>query len=377
MPPACKHPQGVLQRLGRGSAWGGGHPGEAETFLTTGSGFLVVLHGVSSQGHEGEFWMRLIHEVLQAWRHHLINGAHFWQNAKRLAAHAIASHLGVLRRLQDGPARWAEDTAGASPQQPSRLSIAGAPARLGCLQEPNRHVDGHHGRGRLQAEDRLKGGTESHVQRLGGRRVRRFYEHDDPAGTTPINASNPWRPASERYLRHFEQAGRALAAANAHGDDDVFGTTTLAFEQRVANQAGAAHAVRMPNRDGAAIDIEDFHGDAQAVAAVDSLHGKSLVELPQVDVVHLQPFTLQQAWHGKDRANAHLIRLAARHRQTAVDAQRLQAFFSASLASITTTAAAPSDNWLALPAVMKPPSCTGLRMPALPGWYQDGCIRRG
>ena len=72
---ACKRLQGVLQRLGRGLAWGGGHPGEGvETFLTTGSGFLVVLHGVSSQGHEGEFWMRFIHEVLQAWRHHLING---------------------------------------------------------------------------------------------------------------------------------------------------------------------------------------------------------------------------------------------------------------------------------------------------------------
>ena len=36
--------------------------------------------------------------------------------------------------------------------------------------------------------------------------------------------------------------------------------------------------------------------------------------------------------------------------------------FSASLASITSTAEAPSDNWLALPAVTVPPSRTGLRL---------------
>ena len=42
----------------------------------------------------------------------------------------------------------------------------------------------------------------------------------------------------------------------------------------------AGHAEGVANRDGAAVDIQRFHGDAKPVAAVDHLHGERLIELP-------------------------------------------------------------------------------------------------
>ena len=65
--------------------------------------------------------------------------------------------------------------------------------------------------------------------------------------------------------------------------------------------------------------------------------------------------------HGEDRADAHLVGLAAGHREAAEDAERLQARASPPrLSLITTHAAAPSENWLALPAAIAPPGSAGL-----------------
>ncbi len=38
----------------------------------------------------------------------------------------------------------------------------------------------------------------------------------------------------ERHLQHLEQARRAHAAADAHGDDDMLRAAALAFDQRMA-----------------------------------------------------------------------------------------------------------------------------------------------
>ena len=61
--------------------------------------------------------------------------------------------------------------------------------------------------------------------------------------------------------------------------------------------------------------------DAELVAAVEHLDGERLVELPQADVVHLQARALQQARHREDRADAHLVGLAAGDREAAEDAR--------------------------------------------------------
>ena len=81
----------------------------------------------------------------------------------------------------------------------------------------------------------------------------------------------------------------------------------------------------MADGDSATVDVEFVVVYPQFVAAVDHLHGEGLVKLPQADVVQRQAVLLKQLGHRENRANAHLIRLAARDRDTAVNAQRLQA----------------------------------------------------
>src|SRR5690554_592818 len=102
-------------------------------------------------------------------------------------------------------------------------------------------------------------------------------------------------------LYHFEQAGCALTAANAHGDHHIFGTPALAFNQGMAGKAGTAHTIGVTHRNRAAIHVQFFHRNTQTVAAVDHLGCKGFVQLPQVNVVHGQAVTGKQAWNSKHR----------------------------------------------------------------------------
>src|SRR5438874_8172986 len=97
----------------------------------------------------------------------------------------------------------------------------------------------------------------------------------------------PGRPGRSSFtcplLRDLEQGRRAHAAADAHGAHDIARAATLALDERVANHAGTAHAVRMADRDGAAVDVELLHRDSELVSAVDHLHGERFVQLPEID----------------------------------------------------------------------------------------------
>ena len=118
----------------------------------------------------------------------------------------------------------------------------------------------------------------------------------------------------------------------------------------------------MADRDRAAVHVEPVVGNAELVAAVDHLHREGLVQLPQVDVGRPSgPARLSSLRHREDRADAHLVGLAAGDREAAEDAERLAGRASrASLSLITTQADAPSENWLALPAAITPPGIAGL-----------------
>ena len=61
-----------------------------------------------------------------------------------------------------------------------------------------------------------------------------------------------------------------------------------------------------------------------SVAAVEDLHGEGLVELPETDVVDLEAVRLEELRHGEDRPDAHLVRIAARDRDAAIDSERRQ-----------------------------------------------------
>src|SRR5947209_3717352 len=118
-------------------------------------------------------------------------------------------------------------------------------------------------------------------------------------------------------LQDLEEPGRAHAAADAHRDDDITNSAALTFDQRVTDHARAGHPVRMTNRNGAAVDIVTLGIDAEAVAAIESLNGEGLVELPEPDILDPEPVLPQQLWNRENRADPHLVRRAAGDRHAA------------------------------------------------------------
>src|SRR5438128_363996 len=119
-------------------------------------------------------------------------------------------------------------------------------------------------------------------------------------------------------VRHFR------AAADAHGDDDVLRAAPLAFDERVAGEACARHAVGVAEGDRAAVDVQPLVRDAEPVAAVDDLHREGFVQFPQTNVFHFQPGARKQSRHGEHRADAHFVGLAAGYREAAENPERSQ-----------------------------------------------------
>src|SRR6202012_2229670 len=106
------------------------------------------------------------------------------------------------------------------------------------------------------------------------------------------------------------QAGATLAAADAHGHHAPLGLAAMAFLQDMASEARAGHAEGMADRDRAAVDVVLLRIDAEPVARIKTLAGEGLVELPDVDIVDLQPMALEQLRHGEHRSDTHLVGLA-------------------------------------------------------------------
>src|SRR3546814_3079258 len=87
-------------------------------------------------------------------------------------------------------------------------------------------------------------------------------------------------------MDHLEQPCGTLTTTYAHCDHDILGFAATAFDKRMADQARAGHAERMAYGYGAAIDIQAFARNSKAIAAVDGLHGKRLIQLPKRSEEH-------------------------------------------------------------------------------------------
>src|SRR5262249_38955793 len=112
-------------------------------------------------------------------------------------------------------------------------------------------------------------------------------------GRRGLRQRSRWAVIAARHpLAGFEEAGGALAAPDAHRDDAVARLAPLHLVGDGAHHARAGHAERVPDGDRAAVRVELVHGNAELVAAVDDLRREGLVELPHVDVVHLEPGAL-------------------------------------------------------------------------------------
>src|SRR3546814_6726342 len=74
--------------------------------------------------------------------------------------------------------------------------------------------------------------------------------------------------------KHLEQSRRSHSAADTHCHHDVPGATPFPLDQGMADHTRTGHAVGMPNRDGAAADVESFDGNTEAILAIEHLHRK-------------------------------------------------------------------------------------------------------
>src|SRR5205085_1989764 len=81
------------------------------------------------------------------------------------------------------------------------------------------------------------------------------------------SSPSPWTTS----VHELEEPGCPHAAADTHRHDAVFRLAAPAFEKNVARHARARHAVRMADRDGAAIDVELLVRNADTVRAVEHL----------------------------------------------------------------------------------------------------------
>src|SRR5947207_334815 len=131
--------------------------------------------------------------------------------------------------------------------------------------------------------------------------------------------------SSGESSHHFEQCGGSHSAPNAHRDDDVLRAAAASLDQRMTGKARSRHAIRMADRDGAAVDVESLVWNTDLVATVDHLHGECFIQFPQVDVVDLLAGVGKQLRNGEHGADTHFVRLAAGDGETAKDAHRRQA----------------------------------------------------
>src|SRR2546427_1322573 len=122
---------------------------------------------------------------------------------------------------------------------------------------------------------------------------------------------------------NFEQSRGAHAAANTHCNNSILGVAPAALDQGMAGHSRAGHAVRMTDCDRSAIDIQLFRVDPELVAAIDHLHRKRLIQLPQIDIIDLKSVTLEKPGHGVNRPHPHFVRLAARCDKAAEDTEWL------------------------------------------------------
>src|SRR4029450_3391596 len=103
----------------------------------------------------------------------------------------------------------------------------------------------------------------------------------------------------------LDDRGDALSHADAHRRQTVAtaGPGKLGDEHR--DEAGPAHAEGVSERDGAPVDVDLGHVQAELADGGDRLAGEGLVELDEVEVSHLQPGPLDRLAGGRHRADAH------------------------------------------------------------------------
>mmetsp|Transcript_49411 Transcript_49411/g.145940 ORF Transcript_49411/g.145940 Transcript_49411/m.145940 type:complete len:211 (+) Transcript_49411:151-783(+) len=112
-------------------------------------------------------------------------------------------------------------------------------------------------------------------------------------------------------LLALEDARRAHAGADAHGHDAELLPRPLELRHQRGELARACAAERVPEGDGAALWVDLLSGDLQVVDAHGRLRREGLIDLPDVDIVHLQTGLLERGGNRVGGPDAHVRRVHA------------------------------------------------------------------
>src|SRR5205823_14243376 len=109
---------------------------------------------------------------------------------------------------------------------------------------------------------------------------------------TPTSSPSaaPWKAAERWRLRRLERlddGGVALAAAAAEGSSAGAAAAAAQLVDEGEQHTVAGHADGVAEGDGAAVDVDDVVADAEVVHRRQTHGGKGLVQLEEVDVLHV------------------------------------------------------------------------------------------
>src|SRR5260221_9669116 len=151
---------------------------------------------------------------------------------------------------------------------------------------------------------------ESRVRGARRTRWRRQMRRHQPS-PRPSPGGRGTKVGERHASRRLEDRGDPLAAADALCRQSV--ALALAFQQRsrLAGDARTGGAERVPERQGAAVDIGLGEIDAEIADAGERLRGKGFVELDDVDVLHRKAGALQRLLGRRDRTDPHDLGRAA------------------------------------------------------------------
>src|SRR3954469_20118426 len=118
-----------------------------------------------------------------------------------------------------------------------------------------------------------------------------------PAGLEGIRSSTP---AGGQFVRSdaLNQRAGAEPAAAAHGHQAGLLVGALHLVEQRGDQARAGRAERVTERDRAAIDVDAVHVGLQLPPPGGDDGGERLIDLDEVDIVHLHPVALQDQLRG-------------------------------------------------------------------------------
>src|SRR5215207_2275763 len=132
-----------------------------------------------------------------------------------------------------------------------------------------------------------------------------------PAAGVPDVAwlAPPVRPSGPSGVDPLEGDGHALAAGDAEGGQPAAGALALELVDDGPDDAGAGHADRVAEGDGAAVDVGPLPVELELAVAGQDLGRERLVDLDHVDLGERPAELGQQLLGGRDNPPAHDVRV--------------------------------------------------------------------